>query len=54
MLEELRFLANVWRNLPISMLTFVSGNAPNKLNNIANFSPLLIETIMESCNLAHY
>jgi hypothetical protein len=54
MLEELGFLANVSRNLPISMLAFISGNAFNKLNNIANFSPLLIETIMESCNLAHY
>jgi hypothetical protein len=54
MLEEFGFLANVWKNLPISMLAFISGNTPNKLNNIAIFSPLLIETIMESYNLAHY
>jgi hypothetical protein len=54
MLEELGFLGQCMKKFANIQLAFISGNTPNKLNNIANSSPLLIETIMESCNLAHY
>lgn len=53
MLKDLGFPPNVWRNSPISMHVVVGKNTTNELDNIANFSSLLIETWMVSCNLAH-
>jgi hypothetical protein len=43
MLKDLGFPPNVWRNSPISMHVVVGKNTANKLDNIANFSSLLIE-----------